>query len=157
LPEPPSADLRRSVERLAHQEDVAHIALMPDAHLAEHVCVGTVTMDNLFMGEGYKEIEFRTFLTADMRALMMQFPMLLFASSSSQPLAMIRLASKLPSTIWRRYLWTRRAFVARYFSRREHSTFRAACIWKIRAWYSAAPARVKMVRFYAPRAKIAGR
>ncbi len=42
LPEPPSAELRASVERLARLEDVRRIALMPDAHVANHVCVGAV-------------------------------------------------------------------------------------------------------------------
>ena len=42
LPEPPSTELRNSVERLADIEDVRHIALMPDAHVAEQVCVGAV-------------------------------------------------------------------------------------------------------------------
>ena len=41
--------MRRAVERLGRSEGVVHIALMPDAHLAEHVCVGTVvaTSDRL--------------------------------------------------------------------------------------------------------------
>src|SRR5512147_2149644 len=42
LPEPPSEDVFRSVERLARLDDVATIALMPDTHLAENVCVGVV-------------------------------------------------------------------------------------------------------------------
>lgn len=42
LPEPPDAELRKSVRRLASMEDVVRIALMPDAHLAEKVCVGAV-------------------------------------------------------------------------------------------------------------------
>lgn len=37
-----SADLRKAIERLGQTEDVVRIALMPDAHLAEDVCVGTV-------------------------------------------------------------------------------------------------------------------
>lgn len=41
--------MRRAVERLGRSEGVVHVALMPDAHLAEHVCVGTVvaTSDRL--------------------------------------------------------------------------------------------------------------
>lgn len=42
LPEPPDIELWKSVRRLASMEDVAHIALMPDAHVAEKVCVGAV-------------------------------------------------------------------------------------------------------------------
>lgn len=38
-----NAELRMAVERLARTEDVVRIALMPDAHVAEDVCVGTVT------------------------------------------------------------------------------------------------------------------
>lgn len=37
-----SSDLRKAIERLGQTEDVVRIALMPDAHLAEDVCVGTV-------------------------------------------------------------------------------------------------------------------
>jgi len=42
LPEPPSEEVIRSVERLARLDDVAIVALMPDVHLAEGVCVGAV-------------------------------------------------------------------------------------------------------------------
>lgn len=42
LSEPPLDEVFHSVERLARIDDVATIALMPDAHLAENVCVGTV-------------------------------------------------------------------------------------------------------------------
>lgn len=42
LPEPLSAEVRSSVERLARVDDVQRIALMPDVHLAENVCVGAV-------------------------------------------------------------------------------------------------------------------
>lgn len=42
LPEPPSDEVLRSVERLSRIDDVATIALMPDTHLAENVCVGVV-------------------------------------------------------------------------------------------------------------------
>jgi tRNA-splicing ligase RtcB len=42
LPEPLSDEVRGSVERLARLDDVARIALMPDVHLAENVCVGAV-------------------------------------------------------------------------------------------------------------------
>jgi len=37
------ANLRAAVERLGRTQDVVRIALMPDAHVAEDVCVGTVT------------------------------------------------------------------------------------------------------------------
>lgn len=43
LPEPPTAEVRSALQRLAALEDVAHIAVMPDAHLAHGVCIGTVT------------------------------------------------------------------------------------------------------------------
>ena len=42
LPEPLSDEVRVTVERLARLDDVARIALMPDVHLAENVCVGAV-------------------------------------------------------------------------------------------------------------------
>jgi tRNA-splicing ligase RtcB len=42
LPEPLSGEVRSSVERLARLDDVVRIALMPDVHLAENVCVGAV-------------------------------------------------------------------------------------------------------------------
>ncbi len=35
-------DVRRSLNRLARSDDVQHIAVMPDVHLARDVCVGTV-------------------------------------------------------------------------------------------------------------------
>src|SRR5262245_51964024 len=38
-----NAELRAAIERLGRTEDVVRIALMPDAHVAEDVCVGTVT------------------------------------------------------------------------------------------------------------------
>jgi tRNA-splicing ligase RtcB len=40
LVEPLSADVRNSLDRLAEAEDVEHIAVLPDVHLAEQVCVG---------------------------------------------------------------------------------------------------------------------
>lgn len=42
LIEPLAPDVRRAVERLSRADDIVHIALMPDVHLAEGVCVGTV-------------------------------------------------------------------------------------------------------------------
>ena len=42
LSEPLSAEVQRSVARLARLDDVVRIALMPDVHLAENVCVGAV-------------------------------------------------------------------------------------------------------------------
>jgi tRNA-splicing ligase RtcB len=43
LPHNKSAELSAALDRLARTEDVVHIAVMPDAHVAEEVCVGTVT------------------------------------------------------------------------------------------------------------------
>jgi len=43
LPERASPALSSALERLARTEDVVHIAVMPDAHVSEDVCVGTVT------------------------------------------------------------------------------------------------------------------
>jgi tRNA-splicing ligase RtcB len=40
--EPPDAAVRAAIERLAEADDVARIAVMPDVHLAEDVCVGVV-------------------------------------------------------------------------------------------------------------------
>lgn len=40
--EPPPRDVADALERLRHVGDVARIAAMPDVHLAEGVCVGTV-------------------------------------------------------------------------------------------------------------------
>lgn len=40
--EPPPRDVHDALERLRHIDDVARIAVMPDVHLAEGVCVGTV-------------------------------------------------------------------------------------------------------------------
>jgi tRNA-splicing ligase RtcB (3'-phosphate/5'-hydroxy nucleic acid ligase) len=42
LAAPLPADVARSIERLARIDDIERIALMPDVHLAEGVCVGTV-------------------------------------------------------------------------------------------------------------------
>lgn len=39
----PPPELQRSLARLAATEDVVRIAVMPDAHVADGVCVGTVT------------------------------------------------------------------------------------------------------------------
>ncbi|WP_437554058.1 RtcB family protein [Sorangium sp. So ce367] len=43
LPDGASAALSASLSRLARTDGVAHIAVMPDAHVADDVCVGTVT------------------------------------------------------------------------------------------------------------------
>ncbi|WP_437682982.1 RtcB family protein [Sorangium sp. So ce131] len=46
LPDGASAEARAvlaRIARLAQTEDVAHVAVMPDAHVADDVCVGTVT------------------------------------------------------------------------------------------------------------------
>ncbi|AUX22915.1 RtcB [Sorangium cellulosum] len=43
LPDGAGAELSASLARLARTEDVAHVAVMPDAHVADDVCVGTVT------------------------------------------------------------------------------------------------------------------
>lgn len=40
LTEPLAPDVRRSLERLCAAGDVRHVAVMPDVHLAEDVCVG---------------------------------------------------------------------------------------------------------------------
>jgi tRNA-splicing ligase RtcB len=42
LSEPLSDEVRVSVERLVRLEDVVRVALMPDVHLADNVCVGAV-------------------------------------------------------------------------------------------------------------------
>lgn len=42
LPGPIGREMERSVQRLLATEGVRHVALMPDAHLADQVCVGTV-------------------------------------------------------------------------------------------------------------------
>jgi tRNA-splicing ligase RtcB len=42
LASPLPADVKSALERLAEHPDVARIAVMPDVHLAEDVCVGTV-------------------------------------------------------------------------------------------------------------------
>ncbi|MBN1611072.1 MAG: RtcB family protein, partial [Polyangiaceae bacterium] len=42
LSEPLSDEVRASVERLVRLEDVVRVALVPDVHLAENVCVGAV-------------------------------------------------------------------------------------------------------------------
>jgi tRNA-splicing ligase RtcB len=46
LVEPLPADVRISLERLAEAEDVEHIAVLPDVHLAEQVCVGVAIATN---------------------------------------------------------------------------------------------------------------
>lgn len=43
LPEKPSPELSRALRRITETEDVVRVAVMPDAHVAEEVCVGTVT------------------------------------------------------------------------------------------------------------------
>lgn len=40
--EPPDAEVRAALERLRHAPDVVHVAVMPDVHLAEDVCIGVV-------------------------------------------------------------------------------------------------------------------
>lgn len=42
LTEPLARDVAMSVEKLAAAEDVQHVAVMPDVHLAGDVCIGTV-------------------------------------------------------------------------------------------------------------------
>lgn len=42
----PNPALDQALERLCRTEDVVHVAVMPDAHVAEDVCVGTVTATN---------------------------------------------------------------------------------------------------------------
>jgi tRNA-splicing ligase RtcB (3'-phosphate/5'-hydroxy nucleic acid ligase) len=42
LCEPMPPDVAAAIERLRRVEDVAHVAVMPDVHLAKDVCVGTV-------------------------------------------------------------------------------------------------------------------
>ncbi|MEM9195981.1 MAG: RtcB family protein, partial [Myxococcota bacterium] len=43
LAEPLDADTRRALERIERLDDVVEVAVMPDAHLAKDVCIGTVT------------------------------------------------------------------------------------------------------------------
>jgi tRNA-splicing ligase RtcB (3'-phosphate/5'-hydroxy nucleic acid ligase) len=40
LVEPLAVDVAQSLDRLAHAEDVCHVAVMPDVHLSGEVCVG---------------------------------------------------------------------------------------------------------------------
>ncbi|REJ68221.1 MAG: RtcB family protein [Planctomycetota bacterium] len=42
LAEPMPSDVNKSIERLACADDVQHVAVMPDVHLAKDVCIGTV-------------------------------------------------------------------------------------------------------------------
>ena len=42
LIEPTSKSVTDSLDRLANLEDVCHLAVMPDVHLANEVCIGTV-------------------------------------------------------------------------------------------------------------------
>jgi len=42
LVEPLTADVARSIERLASADDVRHVVVMPDVHLAGEVCIGAV-------------------------------------------------------------------------------------------------------------------
>jgi len=42
LYEPPARDVRLAIERLARTDDVMHVAIMPDVHLANEVCIGSV-------------------------------------------------------------------------------------------------------------------
>jgi tRNA-splicing ligase RtcB len=50
LAEPPPRDVQQALARLAAAPAVQHVAVMPDVHLAEHVCIGTVvgTTDRLY-------------------------------------------------------------------------------------------------------------
>ncbi len=41
-PDPLSAEVKLSLQKLAGEDDVRHLAIMPDVHLAHEVCVGTV-------------------------------------------------------------------------------------------------------------------
>ena len=40
--EPLGTDVARTLERLAAIDDIEHIAVMPDVHLAHDICIGTV-------------------------------------------------------------------------------------------------------------------
>ena len=40
LAKPMPSDVSQSIERLRHADDVRHVAIMPDVHLANEVCVG---------------------------------------------------------------------------------------------------------------------
>jgi tRNA-splicing ligase RtcB (3'-phosphate/5'-hydroxy nucleic acid ligase) len=42
LTEPISSEIVKSVDRLRQMDDVQHVALMPDVHLAQDVCIGAV-------------------------------------------------------------------------------------------------------------------
>lgn len=42
LVEPLPADVRRALDRVRRLDDVRHVAVMPDVHLAQGVCIGTV-------------------------------------------------------------------------------------------------------------------
>jgi len=42
LTEPLKADVASALQRLAKTEDICHIAVMPDVHLAKEVCIGTI-------------------------------------------------------------------------------------------------------------------
>jgi len=42
LAEPLPAEVRSALQRLGALDDVAHVAVMPDVHLASEICVGTV-------------------------------------------------------------------------------------------------------------------
>ncbi len=50
LAEPMPRDVAAALDRLAQAPGVQHVAVMPDVHLAEHVCIGTVvgTVDRLY-------------------------------------------------------------------------------------------------------------
>lgn len=73
ITEPLQKDVAASIERLASIDGVVHVAVMPDVHLAEEVCVGTVVAtDNLLIPKavggdiGCGMISVRTDATADL-------------------------------------------------------------------------------------------
>lgn len=49
LPEPVPDDVTRALARLARTEDIVHVAVMPDVHLAADVCIGTVVATERYL------------------------------------------------------------------------------------------------------------
>ncbi len=59
LSEPMSNEAAKSVRRLAAADDVHHIAVMPDVHLASDVCIGTVVATSRLSLPGRRRWRYR--------------------------------------------------------------------------------------------------
>jgi tRNA-splicing ligase RtcB len=94
IPDSLTCEVREVIDRLARTEDVQHLAIMPDVHLANDICIGTVmaTQTLIFPGAIGSDIG------CGMAAIRLSAGAELFHDSEKARLVLKELRNRIPTT-----------------------------------------------------------